>query len=215
MNDKAYRTTRYKLTLASTIIDRLVFIFGFVAAFASYYIAIKVATAFGKSMSETLVLSSSEEYSFLNDFIAEINSFLGDAAQIAVEWLAMVLLIVITVALIIHIIYMLPMLIVSRVSLANARLAEFPTTGDAERFKCDSVLKITMHMIKLSLIVFSAIALKLPMIFVLTVPYIAVIIISIVVLSIKGDGLKFKQVEVEPIPETPQSEYYDFDSEFE
>lgn len=213
MNDKAYRTTRYKLTLASTIIDRLMFICGFIAAFCAYYVSINIAASFSKSMSEALVISTSEEYSFLNDLIAELNSFLGNAAQIAGRWLAIALLISVTVALIIHIIYMLPMLIVSRVSLANARSADFPATGDAERFRCDSILKITMHVLKLIFITVLAIAFKIPVLLVLAVPYVTVIVLSIVVLAVKSDGLKFEQVEVEPIPETPQSEYFDFDYE--
>lgn len=212
MSNKSYRTTKYKLTLASTIIDRILFYAGLVIAFLLYYGAFVISGELREGMISGFKTFEApiEEFQPLFD---ELQVFISSVADTAVLGVIIGLLVVVTLITVIHFLYMLPMIIVSHVTLSSAKRSLSNESYDAmgnDRYKCDAVLKLVMHSIVTILLVVISVVSSEYRILLLTIPFVVVVILSIATLADRGNQLKMDSVELEPVRIEPESEYVDF-----
>ena len=214
MRNRDYRTTKYILTLASTIIDRLLFYIGLALIVLLYYLAFDISKSLKYNMMSgiTMIESPREELKPLFDFVME---FLNSMTDIAMVGVISAFLTIITVFAIIHFLYMLPMIIVSHVTLTSAKKSGSTMSYDVmgnDRYKCDAILKLVMHTLALFAIIIIAFISSAYVVLILTIPFMAVIVLSIVTLSIQSTKLKMESVEVDPVYTESESEYTDFES---
>lgn len=209
---RSYHTHKYILTLVTSIIDRLMFFVGFYILYKAYLFSYALINGFN-DLFKAEVSSLESPASVLDESFASFKLqliHLIDATSIGTVYVAAA---IVVVGLIIHLLYMLPLIIVSHTTLKNARKANFDARSDImgnDRFKCDAILKLIMHLLAATVFVLIGIVCKTVTLIYLSIPFFVVAVLALVTLNVKEEHLKFNPVEPEPIAEEPISEYIEF-----